>query len=185
MSEYPTTEPQDEIMTTQTEDSAITEPEDEIMTMSAEDSAIAEQEPEDTFLDDAAEFLSEQFEAAFAMLIERRDEAYVKAVATLDDERMALLRECGEIEEAIGNLEPILAAKATRNSRKPSSQRRKRQGTLRPLCVTGSAKSRFVTRLLRTKRKLSRAVLLRSGGPSARKSPGRQSTDISSPCWMA
>jgi len=116
MNEPMSTEPENEPMT-------IVEQENEPMTTSqTEDSAIAEpQEPEDTFLDDAAEFLSEQFEAAFAMLIERRDEAYVKAVATLDDERMALLRECGEIEEAIGNLEPILAAKDREANRQADS----------------------------------------------------------------
>jgi hypothetical protein len=103
MSEYPTTEQENEPMTTQTE--PIAEP----------------QEPEDTFLDDAAEFLSEQFEAAFDILIERRDDAYNSAVAGLDSERMALAREFAEVEKAIGNLEPLLAAKDREANRQADS----------------------------------------------------------------
>lgn len=101
----------------------IVEQENEPMTTSqTEDSAIAEpQEPEDTFLDDAAEFLSAQFQAAFDILIERRDDAYNSAVAGLDSERMALAREFAEIEEAIGNLEPLLAAKDRSASRQADS----------------------------------------------------------------
>jgi HD-GYP domain-containing protein (c-di-GMP phosphodiesterase class II) len=79
------------------------------------------EQQQDTFLDDAAEFLSEQFEAAFAILIERRDDAYAKAVATLDDERMTLARESVEIEEAAGNLESLLAAKEREANRQADS----------------------------------------------------------------
>lgn len=88
------------------------------MTMQTEPIAEPQQ---DTFIDDMAEFLSEQFSAAFALLVARRDDAYNSAIATLDDERMALAQESAEIEETIGNLEPLLAAKDREANRQADS----------------------------------------------------------------
>jgi hypothetical protein len=91
MSEYPTTEQENEPMTTQSE--------------------IMMTQQQDTFIDDTAEFFSQQFEAAFDALIERRDDAYASAIATLDDEIQSLAVEYNAINDAARGAEELLPAR--------------------------------------------------------------------------
>ncbi len=84
------------------------ERESETVTMQTEPIAEPQQ---DAFIDDMAEFLSEQFEAAFALLVERRDEAYNSAIAPLQAEQIALAEESASIREAQEALADVLPAK--------------------------------------------------------------------------
>jgi hypothetical protein len=66
----------------------------------------------DTEIQDVCEEIGGTLEAAFDLLIERRDRQYAAAIAPLDAEREALEQESASIEEAAHNLELLLPAKA-------------------------------------------------------------------------
>jgi hypothetical protein len=61
---------------------------------------------------DAAEEVGGTLQAAFDLLIERRDRQYAEAIAPLDAESETLELECASIGEARVNLELLLPAKA-------------------------------------------------------------------------
>lgn len=73
--------------------------------------AIVEQQ-EDTEISDAAEQLTETFEAVFDLLVQRRDSQYAAEIAPLDVEQAQLRQEHGSIGMAAHNLELLLPAKA-------------------------------------------------------------------------
>ena len=72
----------------------------------------AQLETQDTEVTDIAEEISDTLQAAFDLLIERRDRQYADAIEPLDEERDTLEEESASIGEARVNLERLLPAKA-------------------------------------------------------------------------
>ena len=72
----------------------------------------AQLETQDTEVTDMAEEVGDILQAAFDLLIERRDRQYADAIEPLDAERDALENESASIGEARRNLEQLLPAKA-------------------------------------------------------------------------
>ena len=77
----------------------------------------AQHETQDTEVTDMAEEIGGTLEAAFALLIERRDRHYADAIEPLDVERDTLEQESASIGEARVNLERLLPAKAREAAR--------------------------------------------------------------------
>ena len=69
-------------------------------------------EPKDTEIQDVCEEISGTLEAAFDLLVTRRDRQYADEISPLDAEREALAEEHAAIETARVNLERLLPAKA-------------------------------------------------------------------------
>jgi len=77
----------------------------------------AQLETQDTEVQDVAEEIAGTLQAAFALLIERRDRQYAEAIEPLDVERDTLEQESASIGEARVNLERLLPAKAREAAR--------------------------------------------------------------------
>jgi hypothetical protein len=71
-----------------------------------------EQQTQDTEITDVVEEIGGTLQAAFDLLIERRDRQYAAAIEPLDAERDTLELESASIGEARRNLERLLPAKA-------------------------------------------------------------------------
>ena len=73
---------------------------------------IMEQQGQDMKIQDTAKEINDALEAAFDILIERRDTAYAAAIVPLNAESESLAQEHGDISEAAQSLELLLPAKA-------------------------------------------------------------------------
>ena len=71
---------------------------------------------QDTEIRDVAEEIGDILQAAFDVLIQRRDRQYAAAIEPLNAERDTLTQESASIEEARVNLERLLPAKARENT---------------------------------------------------------------------
>jgi hypothetical protein len=78
----------------------------------AEQLETAEQQEQDTEIQSVVAEITGTLQAAFDILIERRDTAYAAAIAPLDAEIKALGKEHGAIREAAQGLAELLPAKA-------------------------------------------------------------------------